>query len=160
MRLLSARSLLVALSIVPLSIDAHTCDAGRKEYFGRCIAVTPPAPKLLTFLEDYGQPLGKIGEVADLFAPDLPLFDTTEPGRKIIHTWRHPNADIESEARIEQVLPDFYVVTVSVYEGPTSCGIDEFKQRGPKTTLRGYVPKTSPQGLPSLWKFKHMSGLC
>jgi hypothetical protein len=26
--------------------------------------------------------------------------------------------------------------------------------------LRGFVPKTSPQGLPSLLKFKHMSGLC
>lgn len=88
------------------------------------------------------------------------MFDKPEPGRKIIHTWRRPNADIESEARIEGVLPDFYVVTVSVYEGPTSCGIEEFKQKGPKSTLRGYVPKTNPQGLRSLWKFKHMSGLC
>lgn len=152
---------MVALSvIIPSSIDAHACDAGHKEYFGRCIAVTPPAPKLLTFLKDYSQPVVKVGEVADLFAPDLPLFDKPEPGRKILHTWRRPNADVESDARIEGVLPDFYVVTVSVYEGPTSCGIEEFKQKGPKTTLRGYVPKTSPQGLPSLWKFKHMSGLC
>ncbi|WP_456622200.1 hypothetical protein [Bradyrhizobium sp. P5_C12] len=152
---------MVALSvIIPSSIDAHACEAGHKEYFGRCIAVTPPAPNLLTFLKDYGQPVVKVGEVADLFAPDLPLFDKPEPGRKILHTWRRPNADVESDARIEGVLPDFYVVTVSVYEGPTSCGIEEFKQKGPKTTLRGYVPKTSPQGLPSLWKFKHMSGLC
>lgn len=157
----SAISVLFALSlIIPSNIDAHACDSGRKEYFGRCIAVTPPPPKLRTFLKDYAQPISKIGEVADLFAPDVPLFDKPEPGRKIIHSWRYPNIDIESEARIEGVLPDFYVVTVSVYEGPTSCGIEEFKQKGPKTTLRGYVPKTSPQDLPSLWKFKHMSGLC
>ncbi|MDN3278121.1 hypothetical protein QWJ07_27920 [Frankia sp. RB7] len=161
MRLPSARSVLFALSLImPSSITAYACDVGHKEYFGRCIAVTPLATKLLTFLKDYGQPIGKVGEVADLFAPDLPLFDKPEPGRKIIHTWRRPNADVESEARIEDVLPDFYVVTVSVYEGPTSCGIDEFKQKGPKTTLRGYVPKSSPKGLPSLWKFKHMNGLC
>lgn len=88
------------------------------------------------------------------------MFDKPEPGRKLIHTWRHPNADVESEARIDGVLPDFYVVTVSVYEGPTSCGIEEFRLEGPKTSLRGYVPITGPQGLPSLWKFKHMSGLC
>ncbi|MDX3966357.1 MAG: hypothetical protein QHD01_07135 [Bradyrhizobium sp.] len=157
----SAISVLFALSlIIPSNIDAHACDSGRKEYFGRCIAVTPPPPKLRTFLKDYAQPISKIGEVTDLFAPDVPLFDKPEPGRKIIHSWRYPNIDIESEARIEGVLPDFYVVTVSVYEGPTSCGIEEFKQKGPKTTLRGYVPKTSPQDLPSLWKFKHMSGLC
>ncbi|WP_143062829.1 hypothetical protein [Bradyrhizobium sp. OK095] len=122
--------------------------------------MTPPPPKLRTFLKDYGQPIDKVGEIADLFAPDVPLFDKPEPGRKIIHTWRSPNADVESEARIEDVLPNFYVVTVSLYEGPTSCGIEEFRLKGPKATLRGYVPKTSPQGLPSLWKFKHMSGLC
>jgi hypothetical protein len=161
MRFPSALPAIFALSlIVPSSIDAHACEAGRKEYFGRCIAVTPPPPKLRTFLNDYGQPISKIGEIADLFAADVPLFDKPEPGGKIIHTWRHPNADVESEARIDGVLPDFYLVTVSVYEGPTSCGIEEFKQKGPKTTLRGYVPKTSPQDLPSLWKFKHMSGLC
>ncbi|MCK1733368.1 hypothetical protein IVA79_05210 [Bradyrhizobium sp. 138] len=134
--------------------------AGHKEYFGRCVAVTPPPPALRTFLKDYGQPVSKIGEIADLFAPDVPLFDKPGSGREIIHTWRRPNADIESEARVEGVLPDFYDVTVRLYEGPTSCGIEEFKQKGPTTTLRGYVPKTSPQGLPSLWKFKHLSGLC
>ncbi|MGM4871231.1 hypothetical protein CT676_26730 [Bradyrhizobium sp. MOS001] len=140
----SAISVLFALSlIIPSSIDAHACDAGHKDYFGRCIAVTPLPPKLRAFLKDYGQPIGKAGEVADLFAPDLPLFDKPEPGRKIIHTWRRPNANVESEARIEDVLPDFYVVTVSVYEGPTSCGIEEFKQKGPKT-LRGYGPEDQP----------------
>ena len=157
----SAASFLLALAlIIPSSIDAHACDAGRKEYFGRCIAVTPPPPKLRTFLREYGQPVGKVGDIADLVAPDVPLFDKPEPGRKIIHTWRQPNIDIESEARIDGVLPDFYAVTVTVYEGPTSCGIEEYKQKGPKATLRGFVPKTSPQGLPSLLKFKHMSGLC
>lgn len=112
---------------MPASSDAQVCDSGRKKYSGRCIAVTPPAPKLLNFLKDYGQPVDQVGEVANLFAPDLPLFDKPEPGRKLIHTWRHPNADVESEARIDGVLPDFYVVTVSVYEGPTSCGIEEFR---------------------------------
>jgi len=160
-RLPSAISVLFALLLIVASnVDAHACDAGRKEYFGHCIAVTPPSPKLRAFLKDYGQPITKIGEVADLFAPDVPLFDKPEPGRKIKHTWRQPNNDVESEARIEGILPDFYLVSVIVYEGPTSCGIEEFKQKGPKTTLRGYVPKTSPQDLPSLWKFKHMSGLC
>lgn len=142
------------------SIDAYACDAGQTEYLGRCIAAAPPAPKLVTFLKDYGQPVDKVGEVANLFAPDLSLFDKAEPGRRPIYRWRHPNADVESEARIDGVLPDFYVVTLSVYEGPTSCGIEEFRLKGPKTTLRGYVPKTNPQGLPSLWKFRHMSGLC
>jgi hypothetical protein len=160
-RLPLGRAVLLALSlIVPTHLHAQTCDAAKKEYFGRCIRVTPPSPKLRAFLKEYGQPLGKVGELADLFAPDVPLFDKPEPGRKIIHTWRRPDVDIESEARIDGVLPEFYVVTVSIYEGPTSCGIEEFQQKGPKTTLRGYVPKTSPQGLPSLWKFKHMSGLC
>ena len=148
------------LLIIPSSIEAHACDAGQKEYFGRCITVTPSPPKLRTFLKQYGQQAGKVGDVADLFAPDVPLFDKPGPGRKIIHTWRRPNADVESEARIDGILSDFYVVTVSVYDGPTSCGIEEFKQKGPKATLRGYVPKASPQGLPSLWKFRHMSGLC
>ena len=152
---------LLALSLmIPTSIHAQTCDIGRKDYFGRCIAVTAPPPKLRAFLKEYGTPVSKVGEIADLFASDVPLFDKPEPGRKIIHTWPRPNADIESEAWIDGILPDFYVVTVSVYEGPTSCGIEEYKQKGPKTTLRGYVPKTSPHGLPSLWKFKHMSGLC
>ncbi|WP_441236607.1 hypothetical protein [Bradyrhizobium sp. 930_D9_N1_4] len=156
----SAIFVLFALALIaPSSIHAHDCDAGHKEYFGRCIAVTPPPPKL-PFLKDYGQPVGKIGEFADLFAPDVPLFDKPELGRKTIYTWRYPNFDVESEARVDGVLPDFYLVTVSVYEGPTSCGIEEFKQKGPKTTLRGYVPKANPQGLPSLWKFRHMSGLC
>jgi hypothetical protein len=41
-----------------------------------------------------------------------------------------------------------------------ACGIDEFKLTGPKTTLRGYVPRTNPQGAPSLWTFRNMSGLC
>ena len=146
--------------IIPSSIDARACDAGHKEYFGRCIAVVPPPSKLRKFMKEYGEPVGKVGDIADLFAPDVPLFDKPEPGRKITHTWRQPNIDIESEARIDGVLPDFYAVTVTVYEGPTSCGIEEYKQKGPKATLRGFVPKTSPQGLPSLLKFKHMSGLC
>jgi hypothetical protein len=161
MRLPSAISVLVALSLImPSSIDAHACDAGHKEYFGRCIAVTLPAPKLLTFLKDYGQPVAQVGDVADLLAPDLPLFDKPEPGRKIIHTWRRPNADVESEARIVGVLPDFYAVTVSVYEGPTSCGRDENRPQGPRATLQGYVPKSNPQDVPSLWKLRHMTGLC
>ncbi|WP_426615681.1 hypothetical protein [Bradyrhizobium sp. McL0616] len=142
------------------NVEAHACNAGYNDYYGRCIEIVPPSKKLTTFLKDYGQQVNQAGEVSDLFAPNVLLFDKPELGRKIIHTWRRPNADIESEATIEDVLPDFYVVTVRVYEGPTSCGIEEFKQKGPKTTLRGYVPKTSPQGLPSLWKFKHMSGLC
>ena len=114
----------------------------------------------MRFLNGYGQQVNKIGEVADLFAPDVPLFDKPEPGRKVIHSWKRPNANIESKARIEKILPDFYYVTVSVYDGPTSCGIDEFRLKEPKTTLRGYVPRTNPQDVPSLWKFRHLSGLC
>jgi len=141
------------------SAEACACEAGYKDYYGSCVAGSPSA-RLLKFLKDYGQQVNKIGEVADLFAPDVPLFDKPEPGRKVIHSWKLPNADIESEARIERVLPDFYYVTVSVYDGPTSCGIDEFRLKGPKTTLRGYVPRTGPHDVPSLWKFRHMSGLC
>lgn len=78
-RLRPARSVpLVLLLIIPSSIDAYACDAGQKEYFGRCIVAAPPAPKLLTFLKDYGQP---VGEVANLLAPDLPLFDKPERAR-------------------------------------------------------------------------------
>jgi hypothetical protein len=47
-----------------------------------------------------------------------------------------------------------------VYDGPTSCDRDENRSKGPKTTIRGYVPKANPQGVPSLWKFRHMTGLC
>jgi hypothetical protein len=120
----------------------------------------PPICQASEFLKGYGQQVNKVGEVADLFAPDVPLFDRTDPDRKIIHSWKRTNSDITSEARIEKVLPDFYYVTVSVYDGPTSCGIDEFRLKGPKTTLRGYVPRTGPHDVPSLWKFRHMSGLC
>lgn len=149
--------LLLALTTTPV---AYACDAGSKDYYGRCVAAKPPPAGLLKFLKDYGQQAGKVGEVADLFAPELPLFDRPEPGRKIIHSWKRPNSDIESEAKIEKVLPDFYYVTVSIYDGPTSCGFDENKTKGPKATLRGYVPKTNPQGVPSLWTFRHLSGLC
>ena len=143
-----------------ISADAYACESGHKDYYGNCIEVRKPSGQLLKFLNGYGQQVNKVGEVANLFAPDLPLFDKPEPGSEIIHSWKRPNADIESEARIESILPGFYYVTVSVYEGPTSCGIDEFKLKGPKTTLRGYVPRTNPQDVPSLWKFRHMSGLC
>jgi hypothetical protein len=142
------------------SAEACACEAGYREYYGRCVAGSPPSAKLLKFLNGYGQQINKVGETADLFAPDVPLFDRPEPGRKVIHSWKRPNSDITSEARIEKILPDFYYVTVSLYDGPTSCGIGEFKLKGPKTTLRGYVPRTNPQDVPSLWKFRHMSGLC
>jgi|GEM_PF-4278352 len=142
------------------SSSAYACNAGYKDYYGRCVLTKPAPAKLLTFLNGYGQQADKVGEVADLFAPDVPLFDQPEPGRKVIHSWKRPSVDIESEAKIERILPDFYYVTVSVYDGPTSCGIEDFKLKGPKTTLRGYVPKTNPQGVPSLWKYTHMSGLC
>jgi hypothetical protein len=153
--------ILFALPFLALltSAEACACEAGYKDYYGSCVA-GGPSPRLLKFLKDYGQQVNKIGEVADLFAPDVPLFDKPEPGRKVIHSWKRPNADIESEARIEKILPDFYYVTVSVFDGPTSCGIDEFRLKGPKTTLRGYVPRTGPHDVPSLWKFRHMSGLC
>jgi hypothetical protein len=153
---------LLALPFLALLASAETCacEAGYRDYYGRCVEAKSPSAKLLRFLNDHGQQVNKIGEVADLFAPDVPLFDKPEPGRKAIHSWKRPNANIESEARIEKVLPDFYYVTVSVYDGPTSCGIDEFRLKGPKTTLRGYVPRTNPQDVPSLWKFRHMSGLC
>lgn len=116
--------------------------------------------KLLKFLNGYGKQVNKVGEVADLFAPDVFLFDSPDPGSKIIYSWKRPNADIESEARIEKILPDFYYVTVMVYEGPTSCGFDEFRLKGPKARLRGYVPRTNREDVPSLWTFRHMSGLC
>jgi hypothetical protein len=153
---------LLALPFLALLTGTHAyaCETGHKDYYGRCAEAKPPSAKLLRFLNGYGQQVNKIGEVADLFAPDVPLFDKPEPGRKVIHSWKRPNADVESEARIEKILPDFYYVTVSVYDGPTSCGIDEFRLKGPKTTLRGYVPRTNPQDVPSLWKFRHMSGLC
>jgi hypothetical protein len=153
---------LLALPFLALlsSTHASACETGHKDYYGRCVEAKSPSAKLLRFLNGYGQQVNKIGEVADLFAPDVPLFDKPEPGRKVIHSWKRPSANIESEARIEKVLPDFYYVTVSVYDGPTSCGIDEFRLKGPKTTLRGYVPRTNPQDVPSLWKFRHMSGLC
>ncbi|MBR0829531.1 hypothetical protein JQ596_28750 [Bradyrhizobium manausense] len=125
------------------SASAYACGADFKEYYGRCVAATPAPAKVLTFLKDYGQQASKVGEFADLFAPDIPLFDKPEPGRKIIYSWKQPNSDIESEVKIEKVLPEFYYVAVSVYEGPTSCGIEEFKLKGPKTTLRGYVPKAN-----------------
>lgn len=51
LRLQSAIPVLFTL-IIPSSIDAYACDAGQKEYFGGCIAVTPPAPKLLKLLKD------------------------------------------------------------------------------------------------------------
>jgi len=139
---------------------AHACDAGYKDYYDRCVEAKAPPAKLLTFLNGYGRQVNKVGDVADLFAPNVPLFDKPGPGRKVIHSWTRPSADIESKARIEKILPDFYYVTVSVYDGPTSCGIEEFKLKGPKITLRGYVPKTNPQDVPSLWTFRHMSGLC
>ena len=140
--------------------NAYACEAGHKDYYGNCVEVRKPSAELLKFFNGYGQQVNKVGEVADLFAPDVPLFDKPAPGRKVIHSWKRPSVDIESKARIEKILPDFYYVTVSVYEGPTSCGIDEFKLKGPKTTLRGYVPRTNPQDVPSLWKFRDMSGLC
>jgi hypothetical protein len=130
------------------------------DYFGRCVETEPPPAKLLKFLNSYGQRANKVGDIADLFAPDVPLFDKPEPGRKPIHLWKGPDINITSEAKIEKILPDFYYVTVSVYDGPTSCGIDEFKLKGPKVTLSGYVPRNNPQGVPSLWQFTHMSGLC
>ncbi|QHO77203.1 hypothetical protein ACH79_35740 [Bradyrhizobium sp. CCBAU 051011] len=153
---------LLALLFLALltSTYAFACETGHKDYHGRCVETKNPSAKLVKFLNGYGRQVNEIGEVADLFAPNVPLFDKPEPGRKVIHLWKHPNADIESEARIEKILPDFYYVTVSVYEGPTSCGIDEFRLKGPKTTLRGYVPRNNPQDVPSLWKFRHMSGLC
>lgn len=148
------------LFAVMSSAPARACDAGYKNYFGRCVEAKPAPAKLLKFLDEYGQQANKVGDVADLFTPDVPLFDRPEPGRKVVYSWKRPSADIESEAKIEKVLPDFYYVTVSIYDGPTSCGIDEFKLKGPKATLRGYVPKTNPQGVQSLWKFRHLSGLC
>ncbi|WP_354032683.1 hypothetical protein [Bradyrhizobium sp. S3.2.6] len=158
----SALSILVALPalIMTSSIGAHACDPGYKDHYGRCVEAKPPPAKLLKFLNGYGQQVNKVGEIADLFAPDTRLFDTTEPGRKIIHSWTRPNADVESDVRIEKVLPDFYYVTMSVYDGPISCGRDENRSKGPKATLQGYVPKANPQDVPSLWKFRHMSGLC
>ena len=154
--------ILFALPFLALltSAEACACEAGYRDYYGRCVAGSPPSAKLLKFLNGYGQQVNKVGEVADLFAPDVPLFDRTDPDRKIIHSWKRTNSDITSEARIEKVLPDFYYVTVSMYDGPTSCGIDEFRLKGPKTTLRGYVPRTGPHDVPSLWKFRHMTGLC
>jgi len=139
---------------------AQACDAGYKDYYGRCVEAKPAPAKLLKFLRGYGQQATNVGEVADLFAPDVPLFEKPEPGSKVIHRWKGPDIDITTEAKIEKVLPDFYYVTVSVYGGPTSCGIEEFRQKGPTIRLRGYVPKTNPQDVSSLWKFTHMSGLC
>jgi hypothetical protein len=150
---------LAPVALALMTNIAAACDVGYKEYYGRCIEVKSPPAKLVTFLKGYGRQVNKVGEIADLFASDVPLLEKPEPGAAIIHSWKRPSADVESEARIEKVLPDFYYVTVSVYEGPTSCGIDEFKLKGPKT-LQGYVPKSNPQNVPSLWKFKHMSGLC
>ena len=94
--------------------SAYACETGQKNYYGQCVEATAPSAKLLKFLNGYGRQVNKIGDVADLFAPDVPLFDKPEPGRKVIHSWEHPNADIESEARVEKILPDFYYVTVSV----------------------------------------------
>lgn len=139
---------------------AQTCAARQKDYYGSCVEIKPPHPKLLKFLNGYGRQVNKVGDVADLFAPDLPLFDRPEPGRNTIHFWKRPDGDIKSEAKIENILPDFYYVTVTVYGGPTSCGIEEFRKKGPIATLHGYVPKTNPQRVPSLWQFTHMSGLC
>jgi len=152
--------LVLSFWAVIMSVDAHACQAGYKDYYGRCIKATKPSAKLPSFLTDYGQPVNKVGEVADLFAPEVPLFDKPDAGRKVIYSWVHPNADIESEARIEKILPDFFFVTVSVYDGPTSCGMDDVRLKGPQTTLQGYVPKTNPQGVPTLWNFKNMDGLC
>ena len=158
----SGLSILVALAalITMSSIDADACDADYKDYYGRCVEAKPPPAKLLKFLNGYGQQATSVGEVANLFAPDVPLFEKPEPGRKTINSWRRPNPAIESEAKIEKILPDFYYVTVSLYDGPTSCGLDENRSKGPKATLRGYVPKTNPQNVPSLWKFSHITGLC
>ncbi|WP_156951908.1 hypothetical protein [Bradyrhizobium sp. WSM1743] len=160
LRRFSVETLLGSFLASVATADAHACDAGFKDYYGSCVEAKSPPAKLLKFLKDYAQQTNKVGEVADLFSPDVPLFDKPEPGRKIIHSWKRPNSDIESEAKIEKVLRDFYYVTVSIYDGPTSCGFDESKAKGPKATLRGYVPKTNPQDVPSLWKFRHLSGLC
>lgn len=155
------RALAAALFVaVASSASAEACDAGYKDYFGRCVEARPAPAKLLKFLREYGQQANQVGDIADLFTPDVPLFDKPEPGRKVIRSWKRPSTDIESEAKIEKVLPDFYAVTVNIYDGPTSCGFDANRLKGPTTTLRGYVPKTNPQGVPSLWKFRHLSGLC
>lgn len=160
-RIVGSQVLLALLVLTLLtSRSAHACDVGHKDYQGRCVEAKAPSAKLLTFLNGYGRQVNKVGDVADLFAPNLPLFDKPDPGRKEIHSWSRPSADIKTEARIEKILPDFFYVTVSVYEGPISCGIEEFKEKGPKATLRGYVPRTNPQDVPSLWQFRHMSGLC
>src|SRR5687768_1795331 len=71
---------------------AYACETGHKDYYGRCVEAKPPSAKLLEFLNNHGQQVNKIGEVADLFAPDVPLFDKPEPGRKVIHSWKRPNA--------------------------------------------------------------------
>jgi len=83
--------ILVALPFLALTTNAaHACSAGYKDYYGRCVEAKPPPAKLLTFLKGYGQQVNNVGEVADLFAPDVPVLDKPEPGSKIIHFWRRP----------------------------------------------------------------------
>ncbi len=103
----------------------------------------------------------KVGDVADLFAPDIPLFDKPESGRKPVYFSKGPDVDIKSEARIERVLPVTCLLrNTRIYDGSVRSGIDEFRVKGPKAKLRGYVPRANPQDIPSLWKFRHMTGLC
>lgn len=148
--------ILLSLLIVLISFEANACPKGYELYAGDCLEEkdVPTTPRQQ--LEYFGSVANKTGDVADLFAPDVHLLEKADANSKTTYSWKNGNADIESTAKIEKILTDWYYVTVTIYDGPTSCGMSAKV----KKTLHGYVPKTNSHNLPSLWKYTHMSGIC
>lgn len=148
--------LLLSLLLL-ISFESYACPKGYTEYSGDCIEEEEDIPKTVKeYLQFFGEEVTEPGAVADLFAPNVSLFENPTLNSAILFAWKKPDANIESVAKIEKVLHNFYEVTVTIYDGPTSCGMSA----AVKKTLHGYIPKITEQGLPTLWKYRHMTGLC
>jgi hypothetical protein len=64
-----SRALVASLLFAVMSsASAEACDAGYKDYFGRCVEAKPAPARLLKFLDEYGQQINQVGAVAEWLA--------------------------------------------------------------------------------------------
>ncbi len=147
--------ILLALIYMFFHSIANACPENHKVFNGDCVEIKDIPKTVEDHLAYYGDKVTQPGQKADLFATAVHLYSKANYKSTIIYKL-NPSADIDAEALIKNATGDFYFVTLFVYDSPNSCG----NQGKIKKKLHGYIPKHNRQGIPSLWKFNHMTGLC
>ena len=106
-------------------------------------------------LQDYADPVIDAGRMADLTLSDLSLYLKPSEKSKTIFNFPNTNSDVALTVKILQKTKNFYFVEVTQYGGPTSCG----NTAKPIKKINGFVLQRQDD-IPTLWKFRHMEGLC